>query len=240
VHRLFTPLLRRVYVLFAAFLLVYGAFVGWQYSHWNKERLFRKLVNGERRENIEAAFDLVYLKGEEQLLRALRERSVEVRGIAMNSLWDLWSRAAGADAYQSTVAAGQAADRDDFDEALRILDHVVAAHPGFAEGWNRRATVYWMRKEYHRSILDCRRAISLNPRHFGAWQGMGVCQAYLGDMEAAVISLRIALKIVPYDAGLRQMLRHCEDLLRWGAPDAGGGVSVVQGPLCELGSWEAT
>ena len=54
---------------------------------------------------------------------------------------------------------------------------------------------------------------------FGAWQGMGLCQLHVGDVEGACKSFRAALKINPHDRGLRRMLQQCEELLRKLSPE---------------------
>ena len=63
-HRFFTPLLRRLYGLFAAFVVVYAGFYCGQYTRWNKERLYRKLLSGDRSQKLYAAFDLAWLGGQ--------------------------------------------------------------------------------------------------------------------------------------------------------------------------------
>ena len=85
---------------------------------------------------------------------------------------------------------------------------------------------------YEQSVADCKRVVALNPNHFGAWQGMGLCQLQLGEVEAAIKSLRAALKINPYDRNLRETLRRCEELLRKLLPkqkDEGEFVSETSG-----------
>ena len=57
-------------------------------------------------------------------------------------------------------------------------------------------------------------ALELNPNHYGAWQGMGVCRIKLGDIREACRCLRAALKILPYDEPTRNALKNCEELLR--------------------------
>ena len=214
VNRFFTPLLRRLYVLVAAFVVVYGAFWFGQYTHWNKQRLYRKLISGNREEKSSAAFDLAWLGGQDELLRALKSPSEPVRTLAIDSLWSLWFHAAGRDAFRRAQTADRAVRQQKFSDALAILNLITAEYPRFAEGWNRRALVFWEMGQYTQSIADCKRVVALNPNHYGAWQGMGLCQLQLGELEAAVQSLRFALKINPYDRGLRETLRRCEDLLR--------------------------
>jgi len=214
VHRFFTPLLRRLYVLVAAFVVVYGVFWFGQYTQWNKERLYRRLVSGNRAEKTSAAFDLAWLGGQDQLLHALKSPSEPVRAIAIDSLWSLWFHAAGRDAFRRAQSADRAVQQQKFSDALAILNRTTAEYPRFAEGWNRRAILFWEMGQYEQSLADCKKVVALNPNHFGAWQGMGLCQLQLGEVEAALQSLRAALKINPYDRNLRETLRRCEELLR--------------------------
>ena len=213
-HRFFTPLLRRLYILVAAFVVVYGVFWFGQYTQWNKERLYRRLLSGNREEKTSAAFDLAWLGGQDQLLHALKSPSEPVRAIAIDSLWSLWFHAAGRDAFRRAQSANRAVQQQKFSDALAILNRTTAEYPRFAEGWNRRAMLFWEMGQYEQSLADCKRVVVLNPNHFGAWQGMGLCQLQLGEVEAAIRSLGAALKINPYDRGLRETLRRCEELLR--------------------------
>jgi tetratricopeptide (TPR) repeat protein len=227
VHRFFTPLLRRVYFFLVSFLVVYLAVYAAQYSRWNKERLFHNLVSGSRAQKLSAAFDLVWLRGEDQLLRALKSSSPAVREVAVESLWNLWLQAAGKDAFRLAQRANLQMDRKDYDEALTTLTQVVKKYPRFAEGWNRRAVLYWQMGKYEESIADSKRVVGLNPNHYGAWQGMGLCQLHLGHLESACRSLRSALKINPHDSGLQDFLFQCEELLRKLSPDPSGPLHLV-------------
>jgi len=205
-------------VLVAAFVVVYGAFWFGQYTHWNKERLYRRLLSGSREEKIRAAFDLAWLGGQDQLLHALKSPSEPVRAIAIDSLWSLWFHSAGRDAFRRAQTADRAVQQQKFSDALAILNRTTTEYPRFAEGWNRRAILFWEMGQYEQSLADCKRVVALNPNHFGAWQGMGLCQLQLGEVEAAISSLRAALKINPYDRALRETLRRCEELLRQLSP----------------------
>ena len=135
--------------------------------------------------------------------------------------------AAGRDAFRLAKSANSAMERQKFSEALAILNETVAKYPGFAEGWNRRAVLYWQTGQYEQSVADCKKAVTLNPSHFGAWQGLGLCQLHLGDVELACQSFRAALKINPHDRGLRVLLRQSEELLRKVSPERFGTVDWV-------------
>jgi predicted Zn-dependent protease len=199
-------------------VIIYFASVCVEYSSWNKERLYRKLVSGDESQRASAGFDLAYLNGETQLLRALRVRSPEVQNVATSSLWDLWARAGGHQAFRQIQAASRALDRQAYGDALQILTGLTRQHPDFPEGWHRRATLFCKLGLFAEALADARRTVSLNPNHFGAWQGMGICQVHLGDLGDACRCIRRALRLTPHDQDLRRLLFRCETLLNRRSP----------------------
>ncbi|WP_350335216.1 tetratricopeptide repeat protein [Coralliovum pocilloporae] len=84
--------------------------------------------------------------------------------------------------------------------ALDLLDAVIALKPDYAEGWNKRATVYFLVQDPQRSIADIQKVLALEPRHFGALSGLGLIMRELGDNERALYAFRQALDVHP---GLR-------------------------------------
>lgn len=224
VQRFFTPLLRRVYTFFAAFVACYFTLALVQHSAWNKERLYTRLLHGPRAERARAAAQLANLGAEEQLLRALRTGPPAARRLAESALWEVWFHAAGPKAFRLALQAVDAAEQGDFVSAIHQLDELIERHPDFAEAWNRRALVRWQMGDFEASLADCRRVVELNPQHFGAWQGLAVCQLRTGDVRGAVTSLRRALEIKPHDRSVRRFLECCEDLLAPGRRRATRGV----------------
>ncbi len=192
----------------------YFSFYQVQHSTWHKERLYLQLLSGSQPEQLKAASALAHFGGQEQLLAALKSQTPAVREFARRALEYLWFSAAGEQAHQAVEDAFQAAEKDDFKTALTLLDDIVRKYPNFAEGWNRRASVYWQMGQYQKSIADCEKAIALNPNHYGAWQGIGICRVQLGDIAEACRCLRAALKITPYDETTRHCLQKCEEMLR--------------------------
>lgn len=209
VHRFFTPLLKRLYVLLAAFLVVYWSFQLIWRSEWHKERLYQQLVSGGHQGRFSAALVLVDLSAQRQLLRALRTDSFTVRKIASSALWDIWYHAAGEDAFERVQVVLTAMEFHDYPRALKLADQLLEIYPGFPEAWNRRATLLWQMGRYEESIADCHRVLALNPNHFAAWQGMGLCQLHLGEVHHAIRSLRSAQRISPHDRSTQRLLEEC-------------------------------
>jgi len=101
-------------------------------------------------------------------------------------------------------------NKEDYPLALDILDNIVMMKPDYAEGWNKRATVYYLADEYGKSLADIRRVLSLQPKHFGALSGLGMIMRELGEKEKAKVAFREALAIDPYLDNVKKVLDELE------------------------------
>jgi tetratricopeptide (TPR) repeat protein len=211
-------LLRAVYIALIAGCSVFLTLHFFQRSSWYQQHLYKQLLGGNEAQRLRAASTLVQLGGQKHLLEAMKADQPDARAVAKKALEYLWFNAAGPKAFGLTQAAYHAAERREFGEALALLDRLTREYPNFAEGWNQRASVLWQMGEYRKSIKDSEHAIELNPNHYGAWQGMGVCRLKLGEIPAACRCLRAALKILPHDTATREALEKCEELLPKPAP----------------------
>ena len=90
-----------------------------------------------------------------------------------------------------------AMDGEDLDLAIKLLDQIIQIRPSYTEAWNRRATAYYMKKEFNRSLADIRQVLAREPRHFGALAGLGLIMQDLGDDKRALEIYRKALAIHP-------------------------------------------
>ena len=213
-RRFFTPLCVRLYLLLAACLAVNFAWPHVLRSEWNRERLYRQVLAGTDKERIAAAEQLVRYDGQEQLLKALRSDSLSIRTVAVSALFDLWMAGGSEEAALILRVADSSMERKNVKGALNHLTRLTRTHPFFAEGWNRRATLLWQLGEVEKALADCRKAVLLNPDHFAAWQGMGMCHLRLGDLPAAVKAFQNALKLMPHDRGTLRNLQWCEEMIR--------------------------
>ncbi len=106
--------------------------------------------------------------------------------------------------------AVESIDQKDYPEALDLLDQIVVLKPDFAEAWNKRATVYFLKDDYSASLADIRVALSLQPRHFGALSGLGVILEQLDRKKEAIAVFERALKIDPQLKDVKESLQRLE------------------------------
>jgi tetratricopeptide (TPR) repeat protein len=117
-------------------------------------------------------------------------------------IWAIWL-ASGSDTCNLLMARVKAAvDAEKFDLAVRLLDAIIELKPNYVEAWNRRATVFFLRKDYPDALADLAKVLTLEPRHFGALTGLGAIMQDMGDEKAALIAFRQALAIDPHLEGV--------------------------------------
>ena len=147
---------------------------------------------------------------EDALFRILREvvgaEAEALRQAADEALWHVWHQTDDEEAAEMMRRGRTLMEGDRIREALQTFSELVQEAPSFAEAWNKRATVYYMLKEFQQSIDDCRKVLELNPRHFGCLSGLGMCYAALGDSEKAAQWYKKALSVHPSMRGPRKAL----------------------------------
>ena len=102
--------------------------------------------------------------------------------------------------------AMEAMKKERYTDALDILDQVILLDPDFVEGWNKRATVYFLVKDFGKSIADIHHTLALEPRHFGALSGLGMIFRELGEDQLALEAFREALAVHPQLKNAREAL----------------------------------
>ena len=131
--------------------------------------------------------------------------AAEAKGIA-TLVQQMWMQSGSDTADLLMGRAMEATDRGRRDVAEALLDKVIALRPGWAEAWNKRATLRFLDGDDTGSMEDISHVLSLEPRHFGALSGMGFILARHGQDAAALKALRRALADYPEDAEIRKAI----------------------------------
>ena len=144
----------------------------------------------------------------------LRDESAFVRGYAEQGLWLLWTRSGDAAIDAQMARATEAMQAGEHEQAIALLTEVVRKKPDYAEGWNRRATVYYLAGDYRKSIADCDEVLKRNPGHFGALAGLGQIYLELDRPTDALRWLERALQANPNMLGVEMQKRMLEERLK--------------------------
>ena len=88
----------------------------------------------------------------------------------------------------------------DFVMSIDFFTRVIEKNPDFAEGWNKRATVYYILGQFDKSMIDINKTLLLEPRHFGAMDGMGLIFIQLQQYDKAIKIYDQMLEIFPHSA----------------------------------------
>jgi tetratricopeptide (TPR) repeat protein len=131
-----------------------------------------------------------------------------------NRIWAawLWSDSDTVNLLMSRVKT--ALEARDFDLAVRLLNSIVDFKPDYAEAWHRRAMIFYMRKEFDRSLADLREVLAREPRHFGALASLGAMMQEFGDEKHALDAFRRALEVYPRLERVPGVVRNIPEIVK--------------------------
>ena len=135
---------------------------------------------------------------EKQLLKDLLSDNPELRQTATHALWNLWLRQAGEKAEFRIRKGTKIMDIGQHELAQKEFENLVVDYPKFTEAHNKLATVLYLQRKYNESIKECEITLKMNPNHFGAWNGLGLCHYQLANYLTAIESFKTALAIQPF------------------------------------------
>jgi tetratricopeptide (TPR) repeat protein len=151
---------------------------------------------GDRPVTVDTLFEALKIAPDAETAKAIEDR-----------IWALWM-VSGSDTCNLLMGRVKAAaDERDYDLAIKLLDAVIELKPGYTEAWNRRATLYYLQKDYGHALTDILQVLAREPRHFGALSGLGLILQEIGDDKHALEAYRRALIIDPH-------LEHLGDVVK--------------------------
>jgi tetratricopeptide (TPR) repeat protein len=143
-------------------------------------------VSAERQKSLDDLFADLKRENKEHAAKRIADR-----------IWAEWRDSGSASINVMMQWADEAAKAEKWGVALDFLDRVTVLEPDFAEGWNRRATVHFMMKNYAKSMADIDRTLRLEPRHFGALAGMAQILKDTGQKQLALNAYERVLQVYP-------------------------------------------
>ena len=142
------------------------------------------------------------------ILAALKEDADGgVRNLAEIALWSIWTRSGDSEVDHLLKIGTFLLVNGEFLRAELVFSEIIELKPDFAEGYNKRATLWYMKGEYQRSLEDIDRTLRRNPHHFGALSGAGMCLLKLERPVDALTFFDRALTINPNLAGIKRLIQ---------------------------------
>jgi tetratricopeptide (TPR) repeat protein len=147
------------------------------------------------------------------LAAALRDIDPVVRASAESAMWQVWSRSGDAAIDRLFSDGVDQMNARQGEQAVDTFSEIIRRRPEFAEGWNKRATVYYLLGEYQKSLADCDEVMRRNPYHFGALSGYGMIYLRLDQPATALEYFERALRVNPNLESTRQTIEILKTLL---------------------------
>ena len=144
------------------------------------------------------------------LLNSLRDVEETVRNTAEQSIWKIWSRSGDPNVDRLYVRGIREMNEGSFTRAISTFSEIIKLKPDFAEGWNKRATLYYMTEQYDKSLEDCDEVMKRNPYHFGALSGYGHIHIEFRLLDQAIEYFQRALQINPNMGSVARLIERLE------------------------------
>ena len=131
------------------------------------------------------------------------ESDVQINEVT-SSIWDIWYETNDPSIEADFYRGLESMRTGDLIMSVAFFTRVIDKNPNFAEGWNKRATVYYMLGKFDASMMDIHETLKLEPRHFGAMDGMGLIFIHLEQFDQAIDIYDQMLKIFPNNSSTKQ------------------------------------
>ncbi|HYC16086.1 MAG TPA: tetratricopeptide repeat protein [Pseudolabrys sp.] len=155
---------------------------------------------GDRTRNLDFLFGALKVAPDDVTAKAIEER-----------IWAVWTASPSDTANLLMTRVKTAIEAKDLDLAIKLLDAIVKVKPDYVEGWNRRATIFYMKKDYGHALEDIRQVLRREPRHFGALAGFGLILQDIGDDKQALEVYRRVLSLYPRMERIPDLVKTLEE-----------------------------
>jgi tetratricopeptide (TPR) repeat protein len=147
------------------------------------------------------------------LLRALSDPDEDTRQHAEHAIWRIWGRSGNKEVDRLYETGVEQMEAGALQQAIVTFTRIIEIKPDFAEGWNKRATLYFLVGDLRKSLADCDEVMKRNPYHFGALAGYTQIYTRLEYYDRALEYSHRALEVNPNLDGVRRNMGLIERLL---------------------------
>ena len=131
------------------------------------------------------------------------ESDIQINKVT-SSIWDIWHETNDPSIEADFYRGLESMRTGDLLMDVAFFTRSINKNPNFAEGWNIRATVYYMLGKFDASMMDIHETLKLEPRHFGAMDGMGLIFIHFQQFDKAIGIYDQMLEIFPNNSSTIQ------------------------------------
>ena len=165
--------------------------------------LFSFSINADQKDSrLDNLFSILYESDSEN----------EINKIVSN-IWDIWLETKDPSIYNDFYHGLESMRNGDLKLSIVLFTKVIKKNSNFAEAWNKRATVYYMLGDFDLSMIDINETLKLEPRHFGAMDGLSLIFIHLREFEKAIHVYDQMLNIFPNNSLVIQKRKHILKLI---------------------------
>ncbi len=135
-------------------------------------------------------------------------------GSVESQIWEIWLESGSPQLNWLMEKGAEALQKKDYNQSIEFFGQVITLNPDYAEGWNKRATAYFLRGDYKASLLDIEETLRLEPRHFGAISGMINIYMMVQDLKAALKAYKLLQRIYPQKRDLAQQIYNLQKRIK--------------------------
>jgi tetratricopeptide (TPR) repeat protein len=118
------------------------------------------------------------------------------------AIWEQWTMVPDPKQREMMLRGMAEMQQQQFKASVETYTGLIEIAPELSEAWNKRATVHWLMGNFKASLADICETVKREPRHFGAYSGLGMIRAEMGENARAVAAFELARKWNPHIAGI--------------------------------------
>jgi len=144
---------------------------------------------------------------------AAAKNAIEVQQVQAK-IWNVWMDSGEMEVNTWMEQGSKAMSAGEISKAIAIFTKITDKMPGYVEGWNKRATAYYMKGDYNASLQDIFRTLAIEKRHFGALSGLASIYIANQEYKEALKVLEYMLLICPSQPGLQDQVQELYQRLK--------------------------
>lgn len=130
-------------------------------------------------------------------------------------IWDRWMSTSGDTATDEMMERGVFyMQTGNLQVAEDVFSNIIEKHPEYAEAWNKRATVRFLRSNWSGSADDIAHVLAIEPKHFGALSGLAMIRLHQGEYSSALSIYEKVLEIHPFSPDAITYIPKLQDMLK--------------------------